>query len=126
MSHWTDQGNCKGSDTEAWFHGNPSEQIMAKKVCANCPVQAECLVSFLFEEHGIFGGKSALQRRKMRRALGLTKWGRNTHEEQQREYLRTVAADIDKGVAPFAALENYRGKKVSDFVARALDAKATA
>jgi len=66
---WKDEALCANSDPDAFFPekgGSPKE---AKKVCAKCDVQAQCLEYALAtgERFGIWGGLTAEERRKLRR-----------------------------------------------------------
>lgn len=66
-THWTQQAACVGTSLEDFFNdwGYPE----AKKICARCPVQSECLKAYLFEPYGVFGGMSPHDRENYRRAL---------------------------------------------------------
>lgn len=67
---WMDQANCAGMDTELMFPGRGDNKAYAaaKAVCAACPVATECLEYALEhgEHHGIWGGKSERERRRIR------------------------------------------------------------
>ncbi len=66
---WRHDALCRGMDPDLFFpeRGEPTRQ--AKEVCAACPVREVCLAYALDngERHGLWGGASELQRRKMRR-----------------------------------------------------------
>ncbi|SDG22608.1 WhiB family transcriptional regulator [Microbacterium sp. 77mftsu3.1] len=67
---WVADARCAETDPEL-FHppvGGSSQE--AKKICADCPVQAECLAYALRtnQTESIWGGKSARERRTMRSA----------------------------------------------------------
>lgn len=72
---WKDRGACKGFDkTEPdlmWpTPATPPREInRAKAICATCPVQPECLTAGLGEHHGIWGGTTPRERRKLRRQI---------------------------------------------------------
>jgi len=59
---------CQTTDWEAWFPEEKSGHYygtrMAKKLCGECPVQAECLTYALAanEQHGIWGGMTLKER----------------------------------------------------------------
>lgn len=54
-------------------NGNAPEFLWAKQMCQECPIRQQCSEYALkWEEHGIWGGLSAQQRRDMRRKLGIT------------------------------------------------------
>lgn len=68
---WTTQAACKGTPTGDFFpeRGYVTKATEAKKVCwTQCPVRVECeeyaLVSG--EKHGIWGGRSEEERRKLK------------------------------------------------------------
>lgn len=68
---WTDLALCKeiGPDDQTWYpeKGHHSD---ARKICARCEVRQECLDYALSkpEPAGIWGGKSARERMRLRRA----------------------------------------------------------
>jgi WhiB family transcriptional regulator, redox-sensing transcriptional regulator len=63
---WARQALCAQADPDAWFpdKGQADLARAAAKVCAHCPVAAECLAHALAtrEPHGIWGGLTARQR----------------------------------------------------------------
>ena len=65
---WTLRANCAGTDPEAFFPEQGASNKLAKRVCANCPVRAECLEYGAAEHFGIWGGLSAHERRPGRQA----------------------------------------------------------
>lgn len=65
---WMTAAACRGLDPELFFPERGASTACAKAVCANCVVRLECL-DYAMENRiniGIFGGKSARQRRKLR------------------------------------------------------------
>lgn len=54
-------------ETDPWF-GDRRLVDQAKKVCRDCPVKEPCLAYALANriEHGVWGGTSARERRRMR------------------------------------------------------------
>jgi WhiB family redox-sensing transcriptional regulator len=69
---WKARGKCRGIHPDL-FHpgrGENKDNDAAKRICADCPVRAECLEYALsFEDDadcGIWGGTSARQRRAIR------------------------------------------------------------
>lgn len=74
---WKLEGVCATVDPELFFPDregpgdyNPK---LAKKICESCPVISECLEYALKnnERHGIWGGKSYVERKKLRRERGM-------------------------------------------------------
>lgn len=67
---WTLHAACRGKPTELWFpaQGDPLAVAVARRICAGCPVRAECLADALgdAERHGVWGGTSARERRGLR------------------------------------------------------------
>ncbi|MBM0203235.1 WhiB family transcriptional regulator [Micromonospora sp. STR1s_5] len=66
---WQEQALCSQSDPEAWFPEKGGSVREAKRVCARCPVKAECLEWALAndERFGVAGGLSERERRKLKR-----------------------------------------------------------
>jgi WhiB family redox-sensing transcriptional regulator len=64
---WQDAAGCQWTDPEAFFPGKGESVRAAKRVCAACPVKAECLQYALEngERFGIWGGLSERQRRRL-------------------------------------------------------------
>lgn len=73
---WRDRAACIGEDRRIFFptgHGSGG-QVEAKKVCARCPVQAECLDWVLRnvrqgDDYGIWSGTNKNERAKLRKDL---------------------------------------------------------
>jgi WhiB family redox-sensing transcriptional regulator len=65
---WMDNAICQETDPEAFFPEKGGSTRDAKRVCANCPVRAECLEHALENDarFGIWGGLSERQRRNLR------------------------------------------------------------
>lgn len=63
--------NCLGLDPTLFFphQGEFAQAVKAKAICNACDVQAECLAYALNngENHGIWGGMSERERRRIRR-----------------------------------------------------------
>jgi WhiB family redox-sensing transcriptional regulator len=69
---WTRLAECRGRDTEDWFpedrHTLKEEiesSMLAKRICSQCPVRAECLEDAftMHDEFGVRGGATPGQRR---------------------------------------------------------------
>lgn len=67
---WRDRALCAETDPEAFFPEKGGSTRAAKRVCASCPVRAECLEFALDgeERFGIWGGLSERERRQLYRA----------------------------------------------------------
>lgn len=73
---WMINAACRDApDPDLWFApsevGPGAAQVeAAKAVCASCPVADECLAYALAAglDHGVFGGKSASERRELRQS----------------------------------------------------------
>lgn len=65
---------CAGADVHVFFPEREDEGYTeARKVCAGCPVRAQCLDHALvnFERFGMWGGRSPSERQKEARARRL-------------------------------------------------------
>lgn len=65
---WINDAICAQIDPELWFPDNGDHRA-AKRICATCPVTAECLAFALQNEvsghrYGIYGGLDAKQRNR--------------------------------------------------------------
>ena len=72
---WMRCGACVGASRDTFFSGRgANEQIrQARAICVSCPVREECL-NYALEhgiQHGVWGGTSERERRRMRRELGI-------------------------------------------------------
>lgn len=65
---WTNQAACADTDPNMWFLEDQGSYVAARTICAGCPVRPECLAWALETntEHGMFGGLSPLERKKLR------------------------------------------------------------
>lgn len=69
---WMDSALCTQTDPET-FHPLPGgSPRQAKRICARCPVTDECLQYALDrrEPNGVWGGKTAEERRALTRRAG--------------------------------------------------------
>ena len=66
---WWERAKCRGVDPDLFFPSRGDSGREALAVCAECPVQPQCLQYALDngERLGIWGGTTGKQRRKMRR-----------------------------------------------------------
>lgn len=73
---WWELGACVGMDPEL-FHPHDGENAKAeaaRAVCAGCPVRNECLDDAVTAnvQYGVWGGTTPRERRRLRKARGLT------------------------------------------------------
>ena len=70
---WMADGLCAQVDPELFFPEKGDQAREAKRLCAGCDVRAECLAHALAhrEAHGVWGGCSERERRRMRRTGSL-------------------------------------------------------
>jgi WhiB family transcriptional regulator, redox-sensing transcriptional regulator len=66
---WRNKAACKGMDPSVFVVERGESTDPAKAVCATCPVRSDCLDWALStgEKHGVLGGYSERERRKLRR-----------------------------------------------------------
>ena len=71
MLEWRSGAACSGQDPKIWFPDGVRMASLRRAVaiCNLCPVKAECLAHALEvkEPHGVWGGVSETQRRRMLR-----------------------------------------------------------
>lgn len=67
---WREEALCAQTDPALFFPEKGGSTREAKRVCADCSVRIQCLESALDndERHGIWGGLSEVDLRKIRRA----------------------------------------------------------
>lgn len=67
---WRERARCIGADGDLFYPGKGDSGGGAKWYCDRCPVRAECLQTALTnrEEHGVWGGLTAWQRRAITQA----------------------------------------------------------
>lgn len=64
---WMEDARCVGAPLEMFFPDIGESSAKARRVCAKCPVKAECLQYGLGELTGIWGGTTDKERRVIRR-----------------------------------------------------------
>lgn len=72
---WLNDAACKGMDPQMFYIDtrrsmNQPETRYAISVCKACPVVKRCLEENIHEQYGIWGGKTAEERQKMRARMG--------------------------------------------------------
>ncbi|MGC8464601.1 MAG: WhiB family transcriptional regulator [Acidimicrobiales bacterium] len=67
---WMAQGSCRAIDPDIFFPSDGVGVEKARQICTKCPVQGPCLeyALALKIEHGVWGGASERQRRRIARA----------------------------------------------------------
>jgi len=74
---WRTLAACAGADPEAWFpaadNNNHGEYILAKSICATCPLRVPCAEYAIenLEAHGCWGGLTPRERQKIRVDRGM-------------------------------------------------------
>jgi WhiB family redox-sensing transcriptional regulator len=63
---WMAYAVCASVDPDLWFpeHGRTDISRKARRICADCPVRAECEAFGQSERWGIWGGVSSESRRR--------------------------------------------------------------
>ncbi|QWF85710.1 WhiB family transcriptional regulator [Amycolatopsis sp. CA-230715] len=66
---WREDALCREADPDAFFPDRGGRVVEAKRICARCDVQAQCLLDALRndERFGVWGGLSPRERRRIRR-----------------------------------------------------------
>ncbi len=64
---WMARGLCANVPPSTFFPSDGAGVEVARKICASCPVQAECLEHALAQriDHGVWGGCSERERRRI-------------------------------------------------------------
>jgi len=65
--NWIDHASCYGSELAIFFPDNGATLARAQQICAGCKVEVACLEFALLKriEHGVWGGVSERERRRM-------------------------------------------------------------
>ncbi|MEO6123428.1 MAG: WhiB family transcriptional regulator [Ilumatobacteraceae bacterium] len=68
---WADFGRCVGVDPDVFFPRRGHDPAPAKSLCRQCAVRSQCLEWALDtnQKHGIWGGMTEGQRRRLRRPI---------------------------------------------------------
>ena len=66
---WADYGSCTNTDPDLFFPQPGADTSYARSICRGCPVRLHCLDYALEsgQKHGIWGGMTESQRRRLRR-----------------------------------------------------------
>lgn len=66
---WRELAACRQVDPDCMYPtSNPLLIAAAKQVCARCPVVAQCLTAGIREQHGVWGGLTEQERRRLPRS----------------------------------------------------------
>ncbi|MGH9276958.1 MAG: WhiB family transcriptional regulator [Acidimicrobiales bacterium] len=67
-TNWQDHAACKGVNVALFFPVGDDVRLVtaARAVCGACPVAGQCLEAGLNEPEGIWGGRTADERRALR------------------------------------------------------------
>lgn len=70
---WMTEGRCRDVPPSTFFPSDGVGVDVARKICADCPVKAPCLEYALLHriDHGVWGGASERERRRIARARRL-------------------------------------------------------
>jgi WhiB family transcriptional regulator, redox-sensing transcriptional regulator len=79
MGDWEDLAACRAADADLFFAPGGTQEYRAKAVCRACPVRFECLAYALRHrvEHGVWGGLTDRERRKVLNRSHLASWDRD-------------------------------------------------
>jgi len=80
MGEWEGAAACRRADSDLFFTAGTASELSAKAVCRECPVRWECLAYALRHrvEHGVWGGLSERERRKLLNRTRPSAWDRDT------------------------------------------------
>lgn len=66
---WQMDAACSGTDVEVFYPEKGESPKPAKRICRRCPVRADCLEYAIDDPHGVWGGTSDRERRRLRKLL---------------------------------------------------------
>jgi len=74
LTDWMTRGSCAGADPELFFPKAGEAGIAAKRLCAGCPVAAECLTYALLHPDliGVWGRTTFHDRRMLHQQIRTT------------------------------------------------------
>lgn len=81
---------CAGTDPDVFFPGRGGDLAPARALCGECPVRRPCLEYALSngEHHGVWGGKSEAERRRLRRSRDPVSIRRSLSQQLRRDAQR--------------------------------------
>lgn len=68
---WRDEAACRGHDPDIFFPERGASLEAARAICSACSVFDPRWAQGLYEKHGVWGGTSERERRRIRRARGI-------------------------------------------------------
>ena len=73
-TEWMARGKCADESPTLFFPSDGVGVEVARRICATCPVKEECLEHALVNriDHGVWGGASERQRRRILKGRRLT------------------------------------------------------
>ena len=77
-AEWMERGKCRVIPPETFFPSDGVGVDIARRICADCPVKEPCLEYALRNgiDHGVWGGTSERERRRIARRRRLEAAGR--------------------------------------------------
>jgi WhiB family transcriptional regulator, redox-sensing transcriptional regulator len=80
MTDWMAKGKCRDMPPSAFFPSDGVGVDVARQICQECPVRSQCLEYALENriDHGVWGGASERERRRIARTRRLAAAGRVT------------------------------------------------
>jgi WhiB family redox-sensing transcriptional regulator len=99
---WRQDAACRDADPELFFpdQGQLPQTAKAKEVCAGCTVRGPCLDNALhgplarYDQHGIFAGTTARDRRKLRGRPAMAQGTRFVHDRAAAEAALALANQV--------------------------------
>ena len=79
-TNWMGKGKCREMPPSTFFPSDGVGVDVARQICQECPVRVQCLEYALENriDHGVWGGASERERRRIARTRRLAAAGRRT------------------------------------------------
>lgn len=86
---WQHLAQCTLGDPDLLYPEESLEDQVAtaKKICSNCPVKGFCLELGWFDDWGVWGGFTSLERKKLRKLISM----KDKSKLDRRLAIRTIA-----------------------------------
>jgi WhiB family transcriptional regulator, redox-sensing transcriptional regulator len=80
-SDWMATGRCRDMDPAIFFPSDGVGVQFAQRICSDCPAQPQCLEYALVHrvDHGVWGGASERERRRLLRLRRRSRAGISRH-----------------------------------------------